>query len=221
MILGHPGVTRLYDTIQARFNSERLSIHYRDYTCPNNCHSFKQQGRGYGKFPPWHAEIAPWRLNCILRAISRDENHQDINDNAEYVLSYNKPNLCNDYISKEQGSVDRFSINFPRHYILGHVLLDTNPLNEVDTWKEVVQPSKKPRSVDPRRLNPIQTVRNATNNKKMQQKNKKFRSITIQTPEDRSNKNKESRSDNTSGHIKSRNENTPNNPNSTISDFKK
>ena len=65
MILGHPGVTRLYDTIQARFNSERLSIHYRDYTCPNNCHSFKQQGRGYGKFPPWHAEIAPWNEVCI------------------------------------------------------------------------------------------------------------------------------------------------------------
>ena len=59
------------------------------------------------------------------------------------------------------------------------------------------------------------------NNKKIQQKNKKSRSVTIQTPEDRSNKNKESRSDNTPGHINPRSENTPNDPSSTISDLQK
>ena len=76
----------------------------------------------------------------MLRAISCCKNCQDINDNdnAEYVLSYDKPDLCNDYISKEQDSADRFSINFPRHCVLGHVLSDTNPLDEVDSWKEVV-----------------------------------------------------------------------------------
>ena len=185
-------------------------------TTTNNLNPYlKIKGRKLGTFksPP------PQRQNCMLRAISRRENRQDINDNAEYILSYDEPDLCNGYISKEQDSVDRFSINFPRHCVLVHVLLDTNPLNDMDSWKEVVRPSKKPRSLDPHRLNPIQTVRKATNNKNMQQKNKKSRSVVIQTPENRSNKNKESRSDNTPGQIKPRSENTPNNPISTISDF--
>ena len=60
IILGNPDVTRLYDTIQAGFHAERLSIHCRDYICPDNCSRFKQQGRGYGKLPPCHVEIAPW-----------------------------------------------------------------------------------------------------------------------------------------------------------------
>ena len=59
MILGHLGMTRLYDTIRVRFHAERLSIHCRDYVCPDNCSRFKQQGRGYGKLPSRHAEIAP------------------------------------------------------------------------------------------------------------------------------------------------------------------
>ena len=119
----------------------------------------------------------------------------------------------------EQDKADQFFICFPGHCVFGHVLLDTNALNEVDSWKEVVQPSKKPRSVDPRRSNPIQTARKITSNKKLRQKNKKSRSVTIQIPEDRNNKNKESRSDNTPGHIKSRSEHTPNDPISTISDI--
>ena len=101
----------------------------------------------------------------MLRAISCRRNRQDINDNVEYSLSYNELDLCNDYISKEQDNADQFSINFPRHCVLGHVLLDTFPLDEVDSWKEVVRPSKAPRTVDPRRSNPTQTVRKATNNK--------------------------------------------------------
>ena len=65
LILGHPGTTRLYDIIRARFYAKRLSIHCRDYVCPDNCSQFKQQGRGYGKLPPRHAEIAPWNEVCI------------------------------------------------------------------------------------------------------------------------------------------------------------
>ena len=65
MILGHPGVTRLYDTIRARFYAERLSVHSRDYIFPDNCSWFKQQGRGYGKLPPRHAALAPWNEVCI------------------------------------------------------------------------------------------------------------------------------------------------------------
>ena len=119
-------------------------------------------------------------------------------------LSYDESNLCNDYISMEEDKTDRFSISFPRHCVFGHVLSDTDPLDVVDSWKEVVQPSKKLRSVDPRRSNPIQTIRKTTSNKKLRQKNKKSRSVTIQIPEDGNNKNKESRNDNTPGHIKPR-----------------
>ena len=97
---------------------------------------------------------------------------------------------------------------FPRHYDLGHVLLDTDPLNEMDSWKEVVRLFKKPRIVDPGRLNPIQTVRKTTSNKKLQQKNKKFRNVTIQITEDRNNKNKESKNNNAPDHIKPRSEYT-------------
>ena len=89
------------------------------------------------------------------------------NENDQYVLSYDEPDLCNDYISKEQGRNHRFSINFPRHCVLGHVLSDIDPLDEVDSWKEVVRPTKKPRSVDPGKLKPIQTVKKTTNNKKI------------------------------------------------------
>ena len=46
LIVGHPGVTQVYDMIQARFHLGRLSIHYRDYIFPDNCSRFKQQGRG-------------------------------------------------------------------------------------------------------------------------------------------------------------------------------
>ena len=115
----------------------------------------------------------------MLRAILCRKNRQDNNKNDQYILSYNEPDLCNDHISKEQGRNDRFSINFPRYCVLGHVLLDTNPLDDVDSWKEVVRPTKKLRSVDPRKSKPIQTAKKATNNKKTRQKNRKSRSITI------------------------------------------
>ena len=119
----------------------------------------------------------------------------------------------------KQGSTDRFSINFPRHCVLGHIFPDTNTLDGVDSWKEVVQPTKKPRSVDPHKLKPIQTLKKTTNNNKTHQRNKKFSSVNIQVTEDSRCKNKEPRSDNTPGHIKPRGESTPTDPISTISNF--
>ena len=65
MILGHCGFTKVYNTIKARFHAERLSVLCREYVCPENCHMYKQQGRGYGKLPPRHANIAPWNEVCI------------------------------------------------------------------------------------------------------------------------------------------------------------
>ena len=118
----------------------------------NNLNQYlKIKGRKLGSFksPP------PRRLNRMLHAINCWENREGINDKENYSLSYNEPDLCNDYISMEQDKADLFSVSFPRHCVFGHVLSATNSLDEVDSWMEVVQPSKKPRSVDPCRSNPI------------------------------------------------------------------
>ena len=56
--------------------------------------------------------------------------------------------------------------------------MDYDLLNNVDSWKKVVQPSRKPRSVGPCKLKPTQL----TNQKKINQKNKKSRNVTIQIP---------------------------------------
>ena len=54
--------------------------------------------------------------------------------------------------------------------------MDSDHLDNVDSLKEVVQPSRKPRSIGPHKLKP----KEATNQKKINQKNKKSRSVTIQ-----------------------------------------
>ena len=127
-------------------------------TINNSNQDLKIKGRKLGTFksPP------PQRLNRMLRAINIWKKRQDINNNEHHSLPYDEPDLCNDYISMEQDKTDQFSISFPRHCVFGHVLSDTDPLDDVDSWKEVVRPSKKPRSVDPRRSNPIQTARKTT-----------------------------------------------------------
>ena len=91
----------------------------------------------------------PRRQNQMLCAILCRKNLQGKNENNRYIPSYNEPDLCNNCISKEQGRNERFCIKFPRHCVLGHVLLDTNPLADMDLWKEALQPT---RSVDPRKL---------------------------------------------------------------------
>ena len=127
------------------------------------------------------------------------KNCQDNNKHSQYILSYGEPDLCNYYILKEQDRKDRFSVNFLGHCVLGHVLSDTDPLNDVDLWKKVIRPTKKPRSVDPLKSKPIQTAKKTMNNKKTRKKNRKSRSFTVQVPDDHRDKNKEPRSDNTQG----------------------
>ena len=73
-------------------------------------------------------------------------------------MAYDETDLYNDYITKEPDYMDRFSINFPRHCVLGLVLSDYNPLNNFGPWKEVVQPTKKPRSVGPHKSKPKKTT---------------------------------------------------------------
>ena len=181
----------------------------------NSSQDLKIKGRKLRTFksPP------PQILNRMLQAINNRANRQDLNNNEHHSLPYDKPDLCKDYISMEQDNTDRFYISFPRHCVFGHVLSNTDPLDDVDSWKEAVRPSKKPKSVGPRRSNPIQTAQKTTSNKKLQQMNKKSRSVSIQLPGERNNKSREPRSGNTLGHIKPRSEHTPNDPISTISDI--
>ena len=89
----------------------------------------------------------------MLHVINRQENCQNINAKEGYFLSYDEHDLCNSYTSKKEDKADRFSISFPRHCVLGYIILDTNPFNEVDSRKEVVQSFNISRSVDPRRSN--------------------------------------------------------------------
>ena len=42
-----------------------LSVHYKNYFVLTTVTDTRHQGRGYGKFPPHHAEIAPWNEVCI------------------------------------------------------------------------------------------------------------------------------------------------------------
>lgn len=57
--------------------------------------------------------------------------------------------------------------------------MDSDPLNDLGPWQEVVQSTKKPRSVSPHKLKPKKT----TSKKKTRQKNKKSTSVTIRIPE--------------------------------------
>ena len=149
----------------------------------------KSRKKGVIKYP------LPRRRDQMLCAINYRTNCQDRNKIDHYILSYKVPDLCNDYISKEHGSKNRFYSSFSRHCVLGHVFSNIYPLDDVDSWKEVVRPTKKPRSVGPHKSKPIQTIKKTTNNKRICQKNRKSRIVTIQIPEDHRIKNKESRSD--------------------------
>ena len=117
----------------------------------------------------------------MIRAIHRHQVAEQLNlsNLSQHILPYDEPNLYNDFITKEINLKDRFVINYPRHYVLGHVLSDSDPLDDLGPWHEVVRPTKKPRSVGPHKLKPKKT----TSKKKTRQKNKKSRSVTIQIPE--------------------------------------
>ena len=58
--LGHPGTTRLYDSIRARFHCNRLYTICATYKCPDECFRYKQTGQGYGHLPPREALVTPW-----------------------------------------------------------------------------------------------------------------------------------------------------------------
>ena len=79
------------------------------------------------KLPP------PHRQDRMICAIHRRQVTEQLESTAvsQHILPYDEPDLYNDYISKEPDYVDRFCINFPRHYILGQVLSDSELLNDL------------------------------------------------------------------------------------------
>ena len=137
---------------------------------PDLVFKVKAKNKRETKFP------SPCRCNRVIRAIHRrqDAEHPEPIDVSQSFLPYEELDLCNDFISNELDYIDRFYINFPSHYVLKHVLSDSDPLDNVGSWKEVVQPTKQQRSVGPHRLKPKKT----TSKKKTHQKNKKSRSVT-------------------------------------------
>ena len=102
----------------------------------------------------------------------------DFPDVKKPFLPYGEPYLCNDFILKDRDYIDCCCIKFACHCILEQVLLDTDLLNNVILWKEVVQPTKKLKSVVPHKLKLEKTISKT----KKRQKNKKFRSVSTQIP---------------------------------------
>ena len=107
------------------------------------------------KFPP------PCRQDQIMRAIHRRQvtEHLESIEVSQHILPYDELDLYNDYVSKEPDYMDHFCINFLRHCVLGHILSDSDPLGNLGSWKEVVQPTKKRRSVGPHKSKPKKTTR--------------------------------------------------------------
>ena len=135
-------------------------------TClPNMDLKVKTRNAKETKVPPSR------RRDQMIRAIHcwQVTEHLESIEVSQHILQYDELDLYNDYITKEPDYMDRFCINFPHHFVLGHILSDSNPLNNLGSWKEVVQPTKKPRSIGPHKLKP----------KKTRQKNKKSRSMTV------------------------------------------
>ena len=113
----------------------------------------------------------------MIRALHRCQVREQLylSNLNQHILPYDEPNLYNDFITKDTSQPSRFIINFPCHCVLGHVLSDSDPLDDLGPWKEVVGPTKKSRSVGPHKSKLKQT----TSIKKIRQKNKKSRSVTI------------------------------------------
>ena len=113
------------------------------------CKDFKVKTSGNNKvkfkFPPPRRQA---RMDCALYRRQVATHLASLQAN-QHILPYDEPDLCNDYISRDADYNDCFTINFPRHCVLGHVLLDSDPLDELGSWMKVSRPTKKPRSVGP------------------------------------------------------------------------
>ena len=56
----------------------------------------------------------------------------------QHILPYDEPDLYNDFITKDTNHPSCFIINFPRQCVLGYVLSDSDLVDDLGPWKEVV-----------------------------------------------------------------------------------
>jgi transposase InsO family protein len=63
-VLGHPGQTRLRDTLQARYHNPTMRSHIDKLVC-ESCQRHKLAGRGYGLLPEREVRVAPWEEVAI------------------------------------------------------------------------------------------------------------------------------------------------------------
>ena len=119
---------------------------------------------------------SPCRQNEMIRAINlcQDATCQEYMELKPPFWPYGEPDLCNNYILKDPDCFDCFCINFPCHCVLNQVDLDTDLLDNVLLTKDVLRPTKKPRSVGPHKL----ISKKNGNNRKSCLGNKKFRSVS-------------------------------------------
>ena len=93
----------------------------------------KTRNNGETKFPPPHRRD---RMICAIHCQQVVEHMESI-EVCQHILPYDESDLYNDYITKKPDYTDCFCINFPRHCVLGQVLSDSNPLNDLGSWTEV------------------------------------------------------------------------------------
>ena len=90
----------------------------------------KARSDGETKFP------SPRRQDRVIPDIHHRKvaEHLDLSSLNQYILPYDEPDLYNDFITKEPDYKDHFNINFPCHCVLGQVLLDSKPLDDLGLW---------------------------------------------------------------------------------------
>ena len=97
----------------------------------------------------------------------------DLHDlNCLYYISTNSE-LNNNHLSTNSEYNDHFVLNFSLQFTLNQVDSTTDLLDEVVLTEVVLQPTKKPRSVDPHKS----ILMENDNKRKSHQENKKFRSV--------------------------------------------
>jgi len=63
-VLGHPGQTRLRETLQQRYHHPKMRGQIDSFKC-EHCQRYKLSGRGYGLLPERQVRIAPWEEVAI------------------------------------------------------------------------------------------------------------------------------------------------------------
>ena len=119
-------------------------------------------------FPPRPAGIN--KLMMVLMVVLKSSQSNPLKPLpvvCESLPTSTNQDFCNDSVTMIPAYTGRFCINYPIQCVLGYVLLDSNLLDKVDLWKEIVQPSRNSRSVGPRKPKPKPKPKKSTSQKKI------------------------------------------------------